>query len=93
VVNRSRGCAKYNSIRKLRGKVRRLAIVRRLRHVGDIHQRGLQRQLAEELGVVASGICEDMKQILAAGEPSRQTDEKPWGTGESCRSTARPWRP
>ena len=46
VVARSRGRAKYNSIRKLRAGLRRLAIVRRLRHVGDIHQRGLQRQLA-----------------------------------------------
>src|SRR5918996_5858573 len=52
VVARSRGRAKYNSIRRLRARLRRLAIVRRLRHVGDIHQRGLQRRLSEELGVV-----------------------------------------
>jgi hypothetical protein len=67
VVARSRGRAKYNSIRKLRARLRQVALVRRLRHVGDLHQRGLQRQLAEELGVVRSVICEDIKQILAAG--------------------------
>jgi hypothetical protein len=49
VVARSRGRANYNSIRKSRAGLRQLAIVRRLRHVGDIHQRGLQRQLAAVL--------------------------------------------
>ena len=81
VVARSRGRAKYNSIRKLRARVRRLAIIRRLRYVDDIHQRGLQRQLAEELGIVASVICEDFKQILAA----RHADGKPRGTRASRR--------
>jgi hypothetical protein len=52
-----------------------------LRHVGDIHQRGLQRQLAEELGVVRSVICEDMKQILAAGGLVRHADEQQRGAG------------
>ena len=66
VVARSRGRAKYNSIRKLRARWRRLAIIRGLRHVGDIHQRGVQRRLAEELGVVRSVICEDMKLIMSA---------------------------
>jgi hypothetical protein len=80
VVARSGGRAKYNSIRKLRARLRRLAIVRRLRHVDDIHQRGLQRQLAEELGVVASVICEDIKKILAAGGPDGHADGKPWST-------------
>jgi hypothetical protein len=78
VVARSRGRAKYNSIRKLRAKVRRLAIVRRLRQVGDIHQRGLQRQLAEELGVVRSVICEDFKQIMAADGLGGHADQKQW---------------
>jgi hypothetical protein len=85
VVARSRGRAKYNSIRKLRAKVRRLAIVRRLRHIGDPYQRGLQRQLAEELGVVRSVICEDMKQIMAAGGLGRHADEKQRGIGASRR--------
>ena len=85
MVARSRGRAKYNSIRKLRAKLRRLAIVRRLRHVGDIHQRGLQGQLAEELGVVRSVICEDMKQILAAGGLGGHADGKQRGTGASRR--------
>jgi Arc/MetJ-type ribon-helix-helix transcriptional regulator len=85
VVARSGGRAKYNSIRKLRAKLRRLAIIRRLRHVGDIHQRGLQRQLAEELGVVASVICEDMKQILAAGGLGGHADGKLRGTRASRR--------
>jgi hypothetical protein len=80
VVARSRGRAKYNSIRKLRARLRRLAIVRRLRHVDDIHQRGLQRQLAEELGVVASVICDDMKLILEAGGRSERADRKLRGT-------------
>ena len=62
----SRGHAEYNSIRKLRARWRRLAIMRGLRHVGDIHQRGVQRRLAEELGVVRSVICEDMKLIMSA---------------------------
>ncbi len=83
VVARSRGRAKYNSTRKLQARLRRLTIVRRLRHVGDIRQRGLQRQLAEELGVVRSVICEDVKQILAAGGLGRHADEKPRGTGAS----------
>jgi hypothetical protein len=80
VVARSRGRAKYNAIRKLRAQVRRLAIVRRLRRVGDLHQRGLQRQLAEELGVVRSVICEDFKRIRAA-VLSRDTEEQLQGTG------------
>jgi hypothetical protein len=84
-VARSRGRAKYNSIRKLQARLRRLAIVRRLRHVGDIHQRGWQRQLAEEFGVVRSVICEDVKQILTAGGLSRHADEKQRGAGASCR--------
>jgi hypothetical protein len=79
VVARSLGRAKYNSIRKLRAKLRHMAIVRRLRHVGDIHQRGLQRQLAEELGVVRSVICEDMKQIKAAGGQGEDANTKQWG--------------
>jgi hypothetical protein len=81
VVARSSGRARYNSIRKLQTKLRRLAIARRLRHGGDIHQRGLQRQWAEELGVVASIICEDMKQILAANGPSGYADERQRSTG------------
>lgn len=81
VVARSGGRARYNSIRKLQTKLRRMAIVRRLRHINDIHQRGLQRQLAEELGVVASVICEDMKQILAAGGPGEYSNGKPRGSG------------
>jgi hypothetical protein len=85
VVARSRGRAKYNSIRKLRAGLRRLAIVRRLRHVGDIHERGLQRQLGEELGVVRSVICEDVKQIMAAGGMGWHADEKPRGAGASRR--------
>jgi hypothetical protein len=80
VVARSRGRAKYNSIRKLRARLRRLAIIRRLRYVDDIHQRGLQRQLAEELGVVASVICEDLKQIMAAGGPGGHAGGIPRGT-------------
>jgi hypothetical protein len=85
VVARSGGRARYNSNRKLRAKLRRLAIVRRLRHVGDIHQRGLQRRLAEELGVVASVICEDLKQIMEAGGPGEYSKRKPRGTGTRCR--------
>jgi len=85
VVARSRGRAKYNSIRKLQARLRRLAIVRRLRQVGDLHQRGLQRQLAEELGVVRSVICEDFKQIMAAGRIGWHADEKPRGAGASHR--------
>jgi len=85
VVARSRDRAKYNAICKLRARVQRLAIVRRLRHVGDIHQRGLQRQLAEELGVVSSVICEDIKQIMAAGGLGGHVDGKPRGTGASRR--------
>jgi Arc/MetJ-type ribon-helix-helix transcriptional regulator len=85
VVAQSRGRAKYNSIRKLRARLRRLAIVRRLRHAGDIHQRGLQRQLAEELGVVRSVICEDMKQILAAGGLDGHVDERQRGIGANHR--------
>jgi len=54
-----------------------------LRHVGDIRQRGLQRQLAEELGVVPSVICEDVKQIIAAGGLGRHADEKQRGIGAS----------
>jgi Arc/MetJ-type ribon-helix-helix transcriptional regulator len=85
VVARSGGRAKYNALWKLRAKVRRLAIVRRLRHVDDIHQRGLQRQLAEELGVVSSVICEDIKQILAAAGPGGYADREPQGTGAGRR--------
>jgi hypothetical protein len=81
VVTRSGGRARYNAVRKMRAKLRRLAIVRRLRHVDNIHHRGLQRQLAEELGVVASVICEDMKQIMAAGGPCGYSNEKPRGSG------------
>jgi hypothetical protein len=86
VVARSRGRAKYNSIRRLRAWLRRLAIVRRLRHVGDIHQRGLQRQLAEELGVVRGVICADLKQIMAAGGLGMHADERQRGTGAGCRA-------
>jgi Arc/MetJ-type ribon-helix-helix transcriptional regulator len=81
VVARSGGRAKYNSIRKLRARLRRWAIVRRLRYVDDIHQRGLKRQLAEELGVVANVICEDIKQIMAAGGPGGYSNGKPRDTG------------
>jgi hypothetical protein len=81
VVARSGGRAKYNAVRKLQAKMRRLAIVRRLRHVDNIHQRGLQHQLAEELGVVASVICEDLKQIMAAGGPGGYSNGKPRGSG------------
>jgi hypothetical protein len=87
VVARSRGRAKYNSIRKLQAQLRRLGIVRRLRHVGDIHQRGLQRQLAEELGVVRSVICEDMKLIMATGGMGWHADGKQRGIGGRHRST------
>jgi Arc/MetJ-type ribon-helix-helix transcriptional regulator len=64
----------------MRAKLRRLAIVRRLRHVGDIHQRGLQRQLAEELGVVASVICEDFKKILAVPRLGGHVNERQGST-------------
>jgi hypothetical protein len=90
VVARSRSRAKYDSIRKLRAKLRRLAIVRRLRHLGDPYRRGLQRQLAEEFGVVRSVTCEGMKQIMTAGGLSWHADEKPRRTGESRQSIARP---
>jgi Arc/MetJ-type ribon-helix-helix transcriptional regulator len=65
--------------------MRRLAIVRRLRHVDNIHQRGLQHQLAEELGVVASVICEDFKKILAARGLGGHVNERQRSTRESGR--------
>jgi hypothetical protein len=47
--------------------------------------RGLQRQSAEELGGVASVICEDMKQNLAAGGLGGHADGKLRGTRVSRR--------
>jgi hypothetical protein len=87
-VARSPGRAKYNSIRKLRAKLRRLAIVRRVRQVG--FRRGVQRQLAAELGVVPSVICCDLKRILARGLPAgcaAWTQERPRGSHRPHRPT------
>jgi hypothetical protein len=86
-VARGRGRAKYNSIRKLRAKLRHLAIVRRVRQIG--FRRGVQRQLAQELGVVPSIICTDLRQILARGIPAGYAG----GTQQRTGGSHRPHRP
>jgi len=62
---RSSGRRRINAIRKIRARVRQQAVLRRLRELGDVTRRGVQRQLAREFGVSASVICRDVKRLFA----------------------------
>jgi hypothetical protein len=55
----------------LKARVRQQAVLRRLRELGDVTRRGIQRRLAHEFGVSASVICRDVKRLLA------RTDARP----------------
>jgi hypothetical protein len=45
--------------------MRRHAILRRLRELGDVTRRGVQAQLAREFGVATSVISTDFKRLFA----------------------------
>ena len=61
---RQAGRCRINAVRHLRARVRRQAVLRRLRELGDFPRRGIQAQLAREFHVAPSVISSDIRRLF-----------------------------
>jgi hypothetical protein len=66
---RAGGRRHYNAVRRFRREWRRAEVVRLLSCKGALFRRGLQTELARELGVSRSTICRDLAYLLRLGWP------------------------
>jgi hypothetical protein len=66
---RASGRRHYNAVRRYRRAWRRAEVARLLNCKGALFRRGLQTELARELGVSRATICRDLAYLLRLGWP------------------------
>jgi hypothetical protein len=69
VARRAGGRRAYNCRRRFAQTIRRAEVARLLNCKGALFRRGLQTELARELGVSRSTICRDIAYLLRLGWP------------------------